>query len=93
MTLGRTLGGWVASRRRSRLCPAARAIRYIVDIEHQYRPSSSSRAHTCGIARSAYPGAFSTARTCSRSAGLSVHGGGVRGSHGPCIGPTGFALR
>jgi len=35
---GRTRGGCVACRRRSRLCPAARAIRYIVDIEHQYRP-------------------------------------------------------
>jgi hypothetical protein len=49
---GRTRGGWVAWRRRSRTCPAARAIRYIVEIEHQYRPSSSSRAQICGIARS-----------------------------------------
>ncbi|MGH3831220.1 MAG: transposase domain-containing protein, partial [Pseudonocardiaceae bacterium] len=42
----------VAWARRSRLCPASRAIRYMLDSEHQYRPSSSSRAHTCGIARS-----------------------------------------
>ncbi len=31
----RTRGGWVAIRRRSRTCPAARAIRYIVDTEHR----------------------------------------------------------
>ncbi|MEX5713715.1 hypothetical protein AB1484_37405 [Parafrankia sp. FMc6] len=32
---GRTRGGCVAWARRSRVCPAARAIRYIVDREHQ----------------------------------------------------------
>jgi hypothetical protein len=32
---GRTRGGWVAWARRSWFCPAARAIRYMLDIEHQ----------------------------------------------------------
>src|SRR5664280_501947 len=42
---GLTLAGWVAWARRSRVCPAAAAIRYMLDREHQYRPSSSSRTH------------------------------------------------
>jgi len=50
---GFTRAGCVACRRRSRVCPAARAIRYMLDIEHQYRPSSSSRAQTCPTERSA----------------------------------------
>nr|WP_247204162.1 hypothetical protein [Streptomyces sp. AgN23] len=32
---GLTLAGWVAWRRRSPFCPAARRIRYIVEGEHQ----------------------------------------------------------
>ena len=36
--------GCVANLRRSRVCPAARAIRYIDDIEQCYRSSSNSRA-------------------------------------------------
>jgi hypothetical protein len=74
-------------------CPAARAMRYIVDTEHQYRPSSSSRAHTCGIARSVYVGELSSSRIRARSLALSVCGGGVRGSHGPCTGPNRLAWR
>src|SRR5665647_2820507 len=42
---GLTLVGWVAWARRSRVCPAAAAMRYMLDREHQYRPSSSSRTH------------------------------------------------
>ena len=49
---GFTRAGWVACRRRSRVCPAARAIRYMLDIEHQYRPSSNSRAQICPTERS-----------------------------------------
>jgi hypothetical protein len=60
---GLTFAGWVAWARRSRVCPAAAAIRYMLDREHQHRPSSSSRTHTCPIERSALPTVLSTPRT------------------------------
>src|ERR1019366_4131818 len=75
---GLTLAGWVTWARRSRVCPAAAAIRYMLDREHQYRPSSSSRTHTCPIERSALPTVFSTPRTAARSAGLNAWVGALR---------------
>ena len=46
---GRTWAEWVTCVRRSRLWPASRAMRYLLDSEHQSRPSSSSRALSCAI--------------------------------------------
>src|SRR5665811_1747555 len=84
---GLIFAGWDASRRRSRVCPAALAIRYMLDMEQRYRSSSSSRAQICQIDKSAYCSELITARTSARSSSDSVEGGFARSAWG-----TGVAL-
>lgn len=69
----------MAWRRRSPLCLASRRIRYIVEIEQWYRPSSSSRAQICAGARSRYPALPSTLRISARSSGVYAVEGVGRG--------------
>src|SRR6478609_9100536 len=69
---GLTFAGCVACLRLSRVCPADRAIRYMVDIEHRCRPSSSSRAHIWPIDRSAYSPVLINVSTAVRSVAVPV---------------------
>src|SRR5512144_3213408 len=70
---GLTRGGWVACRRRSVTSSCSRRIRYMVEIEQWYSPSSSSFAHAVAGASSRWV-VLSSSRTRARSAGDSARG-------------------